>query len=80
LGGPNARGILVPPPPITISIGLEAGNVVLNWSGGDGSYQLQKNDSLTNLSWQNVGGPTDATNAVIPRDIQGGYFRVIGQL
>ena len=80
LGSPKAHGILVPPPPINVSIDLEADNVLLNWSGGDGSYQLQRKTALTNLSWQNIGGPTSATNALVPREGGGGFFRVVGQL
>jgi hypothetical protein len=80
LGGPKARGILVPVPPIKVSIGLQASNVELNWTGGDGLYQLQKSVSNTNFSWQNIGGVTSATNALVPIDDSGAFFRVVGQL
>lgn len=80
LGGPKARGILASAPPIKISIGLQASNVVLSWTGDDGWYQLQKKVSLTNSAWQDIGGFTSATNALVPRDDSGGFFRVVGQL
>lgn len=80
LGGPRARGILVPPPARQLSIGLQAGNVVLYWPEGDGPVQLQQTGSLTNLVWENLGQPTNATNALVPRDLEGGFFRLREQL
>jgi hypothetical protein len=80
LGAPKARGILVPVPPISLSISLQSSNVLLNWSGGEGLFQVQKASALTdNVEWQNVGSPTSNTNAVIARDHDGGFFRVLGQ-
>jgi len=80
LGGPKARGILVPAPPINLSISLQPSNVLLNWSGGAGPFQVQKTFALTNgVGWQNVGSPTSNTNATIARDSSGAFFRVAGQ-
>jgi hypothetical protein len=78
LGGPKARGILAPPPPITVSIAIESANLALGWSGGDGAYQLQKKDTLADGSWQNLGTPTNETNRLVPHDGNAGFFRVIG--
>lgn len=79
LGGPKANGILAPAIPIKASIGLQTTNVTLSWSGGEGPYQLQAAGSLTNLLWQNIGPPTNGTNALIPRTNDEGFFRVVGQ-
>jgi hypothetical protein len=78
LGGPKARGILVPAPPINVSIALQGTNVLLNWTG-DSPFQLQKTTSLTNISWQNVGSSTNGTNATIPINSDQTFFRVVGQ-
>ena len=78
LGGPKARGIIVPAPPINISIVLQGTNVLLGWSG-DSPFQLQKTTSLTNVSWHNVGSVTNGTNALISIKEDSGFFRVVGQ-
>lgn len=80
LGGPKARGILTPAPAINLTINLQPGNVLLNWSGGEGPFQVQKTFALTNNPvWQNVGAPTSDTNATVARDGVNTYFRVLGQ-
>jgi hypothetical protein len=42
--------------------------------------QLQQAGSLTNLVWENLGQPTNATNALVPRDLESGFFRLREQL
>ena len=80
LGGPKARGILVPSPPVNLSVSLQPSNVLLNWSGGEGPFQVQKAFALTNnTAWQNSGSPTSNTNATVARDSSGAFFRVLGQ-
>ncbi|HEX5218092.1 MAG TPA: hypothetical protein VFZ59_00870, partial [Verrucomicrobiae bacterium] len=80
LGGPKARGILVPATPINLSIDLQTDNVFLHWSGGEGPFQVQKTSALTNNAvWQNAGSPTSNTNAIILRDSDAAFFRVLGQ-
>jgi hypothetical protein len=80
LGGPKARGILVPAPPIHLSIHLQPSSVQLSWSGGEGPFQVQKAFALANNTlWQNAGGPTSNTNAVIARETNNVFFRIVGQ-
>jgi hypothetical protein len=80
LGGPKARGILVPAPSITLAVSLQPSNVLLNWSGGEGPFQIQKTFALTtHIVWQNVGVPTSNTNAIVPRGSTGTFFRIVGQ-
>ena len=79
LGGPKARGILEPAPPINVSIASQGTNLLVNWTGGDGPFQLQETLSLTNISWQNTGPSTNGTNATVPRDGNEIYLRVLGQ-
>lgn len=80
LGGPKARGVLVPAPPIKLTISLQPTSVLLNWSGGEAPFQVQKTSTLTgNPVWQNVGAPTSETNAIVLRDQESAYFRVLGQ-
>jgi len=80
LGGPKARGILVPAPPINLSVNLSSANVLLNWSGGESPFQVQKTSTLTNnVVWENVGSPTSNTNATVARTTNNAFFRVSGQ-
>jgi hypothetical protein len=78
LGSPKARGILAPASPINVSIAWQTPNLALGWSGGEGSYQVQRKDALDDVAWQNVGGPTNETNLMVPPTGNGGYFRVMG--
>ena len=78
LGGPKARGIMASAQPIELSISLLGTNLLLNWVGGEGPFQLQRTDSLTN-TWQDVGSLTNSTSAVIPVDASEGFFRIMGQ-
>lgn len=80
LSGPKARGILVPAPPINLSIKLQSANILLSWSGGEGPFQVQQAFAFTNnIGWQNVGLPTTTNNTTISPDRSPTYFRVVGQ-
>ncbi|MFO1512862.1 MAG: hypothetical protein U1F83_08130 [Verrucomicrobiota bacterium] len=53
-------------PPVTItSVTMSNAQLVLNWTGGRPTYQVQTHSSLAG-SWTNVGAPTSNSVAVIP--------------
>jgi len=78
LGGPKARGIFAPVPPITVSIHQPSTNLILAWSGGDGSYQVQKKNALEDIAWQNIANLTNETNLIVPPTGTAGFFRILG--
>jgi endonuclease/exonuclease/phosphatase family metal-dependent hydrolase len=79
LGGPKARGVLVPPSPIQLTMSLPSTNVLLNWSGGDAPYQVQQTPDPGAVAWQNVGAATSGTTRLLPRDPGTMFYRVGGQ-
>ena len=43
------------------SVKVEPPTVTVTWTGGQGTYQLQRRTSLTTGDWENVGAPTSAS-------------------
>jgi hypothetical protein len=78
LGGPKARGVMVPPTPVQLSISLQSTNVLLTWSGGDTPYQVQKTDAPGSAPWQNIGSPTSGTSLLLPVDADARFYRILG--
>src|SRR5688572_16842770 len=63
--------------PVTISsISVSNSQVVLTWSGGRPTYQVQTRSSLAG-NWANLDAPTSNSVAVIPIDSAQAFFRVI---
>src|SRR5438067_8934478 len=61
---------------ITASITASNGQVVLNWSGGRPTYQVQTCGNLSG-NWSNVGSPTSNSSAIIPMTNGEAFFRVV---
>jgi hypothetical protein len=75
-----ASGQLIPSAaqPLTIStVGIESGRIVIQWTGGQGPYQLQRRAALTTGSWEDVGEAVTGTSASDPIDAQVRFYRVI---
>jgi hypothetical protein len=75
-----AAGNAVPAPaPLRLEIpSISTTQILLNWTGGQGPYQVQQRDSLSAGSWVNVGDPTDAISVGLPRQGQARFYRVVG--
>ena len=52
-------------------------DVVLNWRGGVGPYQVQRRVSLDPGDWENVGNTTTLMTATVTIAGDRGYFRII---
>src|SRR5262245_57856445 len=52
------------------------GTIVLNWSGGRPTYQVQTRTDLT-ANWINLGAPTTNNVVIIPTSENKAFFRVI---
>lgn len=64
-------------PAIVIStIGSTNGQLVLNWTGGRGNYQVQTAGNVSG-AWSNLGAPTNASMASIPVVSGQAFFRVV---
>jgi len=61
------------------SIQYASGTVILQWSGGTGPYQVQR-ETLINGPWVNIGNPTIATSKSVPSPAPTGFFRVQQQV
>lgn len=58
---------------------IQGGQIVIQWSGGKGPYQLQRRPSLTQGSWENVGNTTTGTSASDTVEAGNRFYRVVGQ-
>lgn len=64
-------------PPVTItSISTSNGQVVLNWSGGRPTYQVQMRSGVS-ATWSNVGPATSNSFATVPISGNQSFFRII---
>jgi endonuclease/exonuclease/phosphatase family metal-dependent hydrolase len=77
LGGPKARGIATPEPPLRAAILRQGPNLALSWTGGEGPFQIQKKLTLTDPLWQDVGAPTEVNHATIAPSGGAEFFRVV---
>jgi Putative Ig domain len=65
--------------PIISTISLDAGNLLLSWSGGIPPYQVQAATNLVIPDWQNVGGSTSASSLSIVPTNDVTFYRIGGQ-
>jgi hypothetical protein len=75
-GAPGLRADASLSPTVFSSTTVSNGQLVLNWTGGRPTYQVQACNDLAGY-WTNVGGPTSNNTAVIPMDGDQSYFRVV---
>jgi len=74
----SGHAIPAGPEPLEISgARIESGQIVIQWTGGEGPYQLQRRTSLTTGNWENVGQPTAGTSALDATDAPVRFYRVI---
>lgn len=64
--------------PISVSFtrGAGTGEWILQWSGGRGSYVVERTTNLGSGAWQPVGVAENSTSRTIVADGAGGFFRV----
>ena len=73
----GGNGGFFTPSPLALSITPGDGFALIVWSGGVPPYQLEHTPALPPVApWDPVGGPTAATNAVVPLTDAAGFFRV----
>jgi len=53
------------------------GSFLIQWTGGAPPYQLQSRTNLSDGTWQNLGLPTDQTNAIVQPGGDAGYIQVL---
>jgi len=58
---------------------IEGTELIIDWRGGTGPYQVQRSSNLTDGSWGDFGTPTETTTATVPITGLTGFFRVIRQ-
>jgi len=66
-------------PPIQLSLTWQSLDLVLGWSGGISPYQVQVTTNLVGPIWENVEGPTSASNLSLTPSNTTGFYRVLGQ-
>ena len=71
---------LTAPWAIRLNLGRAGSDVVLNWTGGQGPYQVQQTTTLgATSSWENVGEPVQANSLRLPLGSGPQFLRVRGQ-
>lgn len=68
---------VIPAPPINSTLAVQATNLLLNWAGGIGPYQVQMTTNLANPVWQSLGSITD-TNFLVSPTNNAAFFRIMG--
>jgi hypothetical protein len=66
-------------PPIVSTISVQAGSLLLNWSGGIAPYQVQATTDLLNPNWQNVGGTINSNSLSVTPTNDATFYRIVGQ-
>ena len=70
---------VLPAPPIVASAAWQGNNLLLNWGGGIGPYQVQMTTNLMNPNWQNVGGTISASSLQVSPTNATAFYRIFGQ-
>jgi Putative Ig domain len=65
--------------PIISTISLQAGNLLLSWSGGIPPYQVQAATNLVNPDWENIGGPITSNSLFLTATNDVMFYRIGGQ-
>jgi hypothetical protein len=80
LSNTSTMNILVlPAPPITVTISPQGASLSLNWSGGIPPYQLQMATNLTAVAWEDFGSATNGTSLLITPTNPAAFYRILGQ-
>ena len=66
-------------PSIIPSIAIQGTNLLINWTGGVGPYQVQMTTDLANPNWQPIGTLTSGTSLLISPTNAAGFYRIVGQ-
>jgi hypothetical protein len=66
----------VPGPVRITTVSKDAANIIITWSGGTPPYQLQRRNSLSSGSWENVGSATSNTQATDTLSAGPMFYRV----
>ena len=69
---------VTPAPPIVSTMTVQAGSILLNWSGGIGPYQVQATTDLVNQDWQTVGTISGGSFSIVPSN-DAAFYRIVGQ-
>ena len=74
-----AEVFTVKSPSIVLTLTPQDTNLLLSWSGGSGTYQVQASTNLPSSSWQNCGKAGTSTNMILCPSNRACFYRVIKQ-
>jgi hypothetical protein len=77
LGGPKAGGIFSGSD-LKIKPEFSGTNLILNWSGGKGPFQVERSESLNPAGWQIAIPWTYERSAILNTTAAAGFFHVVG--
>jgi Putative Ig domain/Galactose oxidase, central domain len=64
--------------PITASLALQPGQLVLTWSGGISPYQVWQATNLDNPVWQIFGAPISGNSLLVTPTNPAAFYRILG--
>jgi hypothetical protein len=65
--------------PITSTLSLDSGVLMLRWSGGVPPYRVQMTTNLSAPLWEDVGAATSNTSVQLVPAADSTFYRVVGQ-
>lgn len=68
----------IDPHPYIRSIQDAPNDVLIDWFGFEGPYQIQRKSAIDGSVWSDVGGPNSQHTATIPKQGEAGFLRVNG--
>jgi len=66
------------PPSITAGIARQGTNLLLSWTGGGASFQVQIKTNLSSTNWENLGSLSQTNRLLLPPTNPAGFYRIIG--
>ena len=70
---------VIAPPPILAALSMQGTNLLLSWTGGLATYQVQTTADFSGTNWQALGGPIRANSLLLSPSNTAGFYRISGQ-
>jgi hypothetical protein len=78
-GSATMTVVVTAAPAIVPVMTVQGTNLVLNWSGGVGPFQVQMNTNLASPDWQTVITNLSSPTLQVPFTNSAAFYRIVGQ-
>jgi hypothetical protein len=66
-------------PQIAASLSLQGGNLLLNWSGGVGPYEVQMTTDLSSTNWTTIATSLATPTLLVTPTNEAAFYRIVGE-